>query len=147
MFGIIGKKSEELPQPPSAQDILEDLDKAGPDDVVFTIDIAQFDLETNPKPGQDFQLKKRFESTKTIGKDKDLDSETSDLYEKVIAYNQNVEKLDTLRQKLSQKLENLQQSKEELTEDLLKVAQEHSEAVNQHRRINDNAGNDNPDSV
>ena len=61
MFGIIGKKSEELPQPPSAQDILEDLDKAGPDDVVFTIDIAQFDLETNPKPGQDFQLKKRFE--------------------------------------------------------------------------------------
>ena len=58
-----------------------------------------------------------------------------------------MEKLDTLRQKLSQKLENLQQSKEELTEDLLKVAQEHSEAVNQHRRINDNVGDDNPDSV
>ena len=61
MFGIIGKKPEELPQPPSAQDILEDLDKAGPDDVVFTIDIAQFDLENLIVPGRNFQLKKRFQ--------------------------------------------------------------------------------------
>ena len=47
MFGL--KKSsnpeEELPLPPSTEDILEDLKKAGPDDVVFTTNIG--DLSAN----------------------------------------------------------------------------------------------------
>ena len=41
MFGVIGKKiSEDLPQPPSADEILQDLEIAGPDDIVFTTDIV-----------------------------------------------------------------------------------------------------------
>ena len=57
------------------------------------------------------------------------------LYSQVIAYNQNVEKLNTLRQKLNKKLEDLETVKGELTEDLAKVIQSHSEAVDQHQKI------------
>ena len=53
-----------------------------------------------------------------------------------------MQKLDTLSQKLTSKIDNLLQSKEELTEDLVKVIQIHSEAVQQHRKNNENDGND-----
>ena len=61
MFG--GRKSSqlELPCPPTAQEILEDLDKAGPDDVVFTTEISA-DLEPLP---HNFSLTKRFQVNKT----------------------------------------------------------------------------------
>ena len=61
MFG--GRKSSqlELPCPPTAQEILEDLDKAGPDDVVFTTEISA-DLEPSP---HNFSLTKRFQVNKT----------------------------------------------------------------------------------
>ena len=59
----------------------------------------------------------------------------------VIAYNQNVEKLNTLRQKLNKKLEDLETVKGELTEDLAKVIQSHSEAVDQHQKIIANPNN------
>ena len=62
MFGL--KKSsnpeETLPNPPSTEDILEDLNKAGPDDVVFTTNIA--DLSANlDQASRNFQLQKRFQ--------------------------------------------------------------------------------------
>ena len=62
MFGL--KKSsnpeETLPNPPSTEDILEDLNKAGPDDVVFTTNIA--DLSANlDQTSRNFQLQKRFQ--------------------------------------------------------------------------------------
>ena len=62
MFGL--KKSsnpeEELPLPPSTEDILEDLKKAGPDDVVFTTNIG--DLSANlDQASRSFQLQKRFQ--------------------------------------------------------------------------------------
>ena len=62
-------------------------------------------------------------------------------YSQVIAYNQNVEKLNTLRQKLNKKLEDLETVKGELTEDLAKVIQSHSEAVDQHQKIIANPNN------
>jgi len=82
MFGL--KKSsnpeETLPNPPSTEDILEDLNKAGPDDVVFTTNIA--DLSANlDQASRNFQLQKRFQTTKE--RSSNSPSEESELYEKV----------------------------------------------------------------
>ena len=51
-----------------------------------------------------------------------------------------MEKLNTLSQKLTKKLNDLATVKEDLTEDLAKVIEIHSEAVEQHKKINNNAG-------
>ena len=61
---MFGKKSsrpeEELPLPPTTEEILEDLQKAGPDDVVFTTNIG--DLSANlDSASRNFQLQKRFQ--------------------------------------------------------------------------------------
>ena len=65
MFGVIGKKitETELPQPPSAEEILQDLEISGPDDVVFTTDIAQLNGEIQQASALQgsLQLQKRFE--------------------------------------------------------------------------------------
>jgi len=81
MFGL--KKSsnpeEELPLPPSTEDILEDLKKAGPDDVVFTTNIG--DLSANlDQASRSFQLQKRFQTTKERSSNS---TEEHELYEKV----------------------------------------------------------------
>jgi len=151
MFGVIGKKiTEDLPQPPSADEILQDLEIAGPDDIVFTTDIVQLngEIEQTPALQGNLQLKKRFETAKEstsshISTGPEDNSSNIDLYEKVIAYNQNVEKLETLGKKLNKKVEDLLQSKEELTEDLIKIIEVHSQAVKTHQKINENHGNDN----
>ena len=136
MFGL--KKSsnseETLPIPPSSEDILEDLNKAGPDDVVFATNIA--DLSVNlDQASRHFQLQKRFQTTKERSSKSTGESE---LYEKVIEYNQNVEKLGTLGAKLSKKLADLAEVKEDLAEDLAKVFQVHNQAVKQYQKINQN---------
>ena len=59
MFGL--RKSTELevpPCPPTAEEIIEDLEKAGPDDVVFTTEINATDLDPLPNT---FNLTKRFQ--------------------------------------------------------------------------------------
>ena len=65
MFGVIGKKitETELPQPPSAEEILQDLEISGPDDVVFTTDIVQLNGEIQQASvlQGSLQLQKRFE--------------------------------------------------------------------------------------
>ena len=65
MFGVIGKKitETELPQPPSAEEILQDLEISGPDDVVFTTDIVQLNGEIQQASALQgsLQLQKRFE--------------------------------------------------------------------------------------
>ena len=136
MFGL--KKSsnpeETFPIPPSSEDILEDLNKAGPDDVVFATNIA--DLSVNlDQASRHFQLQKRFQTTKERSS---KSTEESELYEKVIEYNQNVEKLGTLGAKLSKKLADLAEVKEDLAEDLAKVYQDHNQAVKQYQKINQN---------
>lgn len=144
MFGL--KKSsnpeEELPLPPSTEDILEDLRKAGPDDVVFTTNIG--DLSANlDQASRSFQLQKRFQTTKERSSNS---TEEHELYEKVIEYNQNVEKLGTLGAKLSKKLTDLAEIKEDLAEDLAKVYQDHTQAVKQYQKINLQNGNAKSDS-
>jgi hypothetical protein len=60
---FLKKKPEypSLPEPPTPSEILEDLSKAGPDDIVFTADINGLDLETS---GQGFPvLAGRFQVT------------------------------------------------------------------------------------
>ena len=147
MFGL--KKSsnseETLPIPPSSEDILEDLNKAGPDDVVFATNIA--DLSANlDQASRHFQLQKRFQTAKERSSNS---IEESELYEKVIEYNQNVEKLGTLGSKLSKKLADLAEVKEVLAEDLAKVYQDHNQAVKQYQKINqnDNAKSDSKGSL
>ena len=147
MFGL--KKSsnseETLPIPPSSEDILEDLNKAGPDDVVFATNIA--DLSANlDQASRHFQLQKRFQTAKERSSNS---IEESELYEKVIEYNQNVEKLGTLGSKLSKKLADLAEVKEDLAEDLAKVYQDHNQAVKQYQKINqnDNAKSDSKGSL
>ena len=56
---MFGKKSSEieLPAPPNAEEILEDLSKAGPDDIVFTTEIS-CDLDPLPRT---YNLTKRFQ--------------------------------------------------------------------------------------
>ena len=60
MFGKKTSPEEELPVPPTTEEILEDLNKAGPDDVVFTTNIG--DLSANlDSASRNFQLQKRFQ--------------------------------------------------------------------------------------
>ena len=56
---MFGKKSSEieLPVPPNPEEILEDLSKAGPDDIVFTTEISS-DLDPLPRT---YNLTKRFQ--------------------------------------------------------------------------------------
>ena len=56
---MFGKKSSEieLPAPPNPEEILEDLSKAGPDDIVFTTEISS-DLDPLPRT---YNLTKRFQ--------------------------------------------------------------------------------------
>ena len=55
----------------------------------------------------------------------------------MIEYNQNVEKLETLRAKLTKNIQDLSQSKEDLSEELAKAVQSHNQAVDLHVKIND----------
>ena len=64
----------------------------------------------------------------------------------MIEYNQNVEKLGTLSDKLSKKLTDLAEIKEDLAEDLAKVYQDHTQAVKQYQKINLQNGNAKSDS-
>ena len=62
MFGKKKSSENPLPQPPTAEEILQDLEKAGPDDVVFTTEISALSCEkTLDSVPRDFALKKRFE--------------------------------------------------------------------------------------
>ena len=56
---MFGKKTSEieLPVPPNPEEILEDLSKAGPDDIVFTTEISS-DLDPLPRT---YNLTKRFQ--------------------------------------------------------------------------------------
>jgi len=136
MFGKNSSPEQELPLPPNTEEILEDLQKAEPDDVVFTTNIG--DLSANlDLASRNFQLQKRFQKTKK----RSTLTEEQNLYEKVIEYNQNVEKLETLGKKLTKKLQDLNETKVELAEDLAKVHQIHNEAVKQYQKIQNDGTN------
>lgn len=54
-----------LPEPPKPEELLEDLAKAGPDDIVFTVDLNALNTSANSLDNNDsnvlLQLPKRFE--------------------------------------------------------------------------------------
>ena len=63
MFGIGKRSSEEPPKPPTPEEILEDLEKALPDDIVFTANIAQLnaDIGAEIPLSRSFKLTNRFQ--------------------------------------------------------------------------------------
>ena len=60
MFRKKGAEVPALPEPPSVEAILEDLARAGPDDVVFTVDLSDPQQLLAEVSGNNFELPKRF---------------------------------------------------------------------------------------
>ena len=139
MSHMFSKKSKikpydasDVPLPPKVDEIIEDLESTKPDDIVFTTDIGLVDVdevkqdiyETNISLPRRFQQKEIVKSNNPDKLEKDIGAENlsernqeqDDLYEKVIEYNQNVEKLGTLGAKLTKKLQDLAETKEDLAE-------------------------------
>ena len=149
MTHLFSKKSKtsnditKVPQEPTIDQIVEDLESAKPDDIVFTTDIGLVDLNTAYDLQKPFSLPPRFqekaekqedsvECLKSANDHKDLDG----LYENVIQFNQNVEKLVHLQQTLPKVLDNLEQLHEELNEDKNCVKDTYKQALELHQEIN-----------
>ena len=147
---VLPDTSERPPQPPTIDQIVEDLDAAKPDDIVFTTDIGLVDVDyvIQQNLGDiNCSLQKRFQQpgnkndkTKDSNiKDENNDEDAhnvNDLYEKVIEYNQNVEKLITLHQILPDVLQNLSELRDELEEDKNRVSNTYKEAVKLYKEVN-----------
>ena len=65
MFRKKGVQTPALPEPPSVEALLEDLAKAGPDDIVFTVDLSDHQQLIGLSES-DFELPKRFKVKKNI---------------------------------------------------------------------------------
>ena len=141
----------EVPSPPNIEQIIEDLEASKPDDIVFTTDVGLIDVEEivlNSHLEDTFKLPRRFENKKIV--DPESSNEKVDnaddnlsglqnknsLYENVIEYNQNVEKLTNLSKSLPQVLNNLNQIKEELDEDKNRVSDTYKEALKLYHEAN-----------
>ena len=131
-----------VPQVPTVDQIIEDLETAKPDDIVFTTDIGLVNLDRVHdihKPA--FSLPPRFRD-KTTENSRDLTEKQPDpneldgLYENVIEFNQNVEKLLNLQQTLPKILDNLSQLHEELNEDKNCVSDTYKQALELQKEIN-----------
>ena len=146
------QSSELPPQPPSVDQIVEDLEVAKPDDIVFTTDIGLIDVNNiivqQPEhfcEQADFVLPSRFQTNGATTKqdiqkgksNKEENDEVDDLYEKVIEYNQNVEKLVGLHQTLPKVLKNISQLKDELEEDKNRVSDTYMEAVKLYQEVSE----------
>ena len=149
MTHLFSKKSKtsnditKIPQEPTVDQIVEDLETAKPDDIVFTTDIGLVDLDTAYDLQKPFSLPPRFQDKAKKQEDsveclespsdhKDLDG----LYENVIQFNQNIEKLAHLQQTLPKVLDNLGQLHEELNEDKNCVKDTYKQALELHKEIN-----------
>jgi hypothetical protein len=64
MFRKKGAEVPALPEPPSVEAILEDLARAGPDDIVFTVDLSDPQQLLTEVSGNNFELPKRFKVNK-----------------------------------------------------------------------------------
>ena len=137
----------EVPSPPNLDQIIEDLDASKPDDIVFTTDVGLINVEEIVHKSHlenTFKLPRRFENKEIVHSESCNDAEDNlagsqnknSLYENVIEYNQNVEKLTNLSQSLPQVLNNLNQIKEELDEDKNRVADTYKEALKLYHKAN-----------
>ena len=137
----------EVPSPPNLDQIIEDLDASKPDDIVFTTDVGLINVEDIVHKSHlenTFKLPRRFENKEIVHSESCNDAEDNlagsqnknSLYENVIEYNQNVEKLTNLSQSLPQVLNNLNQIKEELDEDKNRVTDTYKEALKLYHEAN-----------
>ena len=139
--------TSEVPLPPNVDEIIEDLESAKPDDIVFTTDIGLVDVE---QVHQDisqtqFSLPRRFQQNEYKSNEHNLgdrdeslaggNQEQDNLYEKVIEYNQNVEKLINLQQSLPKVLDNLTQIHGDLKEDKNRVNDTYTEAMKVYQDV------------
>ena len=134
-----------IPQVPTVDQIIEDLEIAKPDDIVFTTDIGLIELDkVQDLHKSSFSLPPRFKVKNTNKTDSSHDltekqpdsKELDGLYENVIEFNQNVEKLLNLQQTLPRILDNLSQLHEELSEDKNCVSDTYKQALELHQEIN-----------
>ena len=137
----------EVPSPPNLDQIIEDLDASKPDDIVFTTDVGLINVEEIVHKSHlenTFKLPRRFENKEIVHSESCNDAEDNlagsqnknSLYENVIEYNQNVEKLTNLSQSLPQVLNNINQIKEELDEDKNRVTDTYKEALKLYHEAN-----------
>ena len=137
----------EVPSPPNLDQIIEDLDASKPDDIVFTTDVGLINVEEIVHKSHlenTFKLPRRFENKEIVHSESCNDAEDNlagsqnknSLYENVIEYNQNGEKLTNLSQSLPQVLNNLNQIKEELDEDKNRVTDTYKEALKLYHEAN-----------
>ena len=147
-------EKSELPLPPKTEQVIADLEAAKPDDVVFTTDIGLVDVEDVVHQDLNratFALTRRFQQKQHIeagflehgssekvvsGSITTEDQEQDNLYEKVIEYNQNVEKLVNLHQSLPKVLENLSHLNKEIEEDRNCVTDTYKEALKLYQEVN-----------
>jgi len=125
LFGSPKKEQEQVPEPPTLDQLVSDLEVAGPDDIVFNADVTA--LLDNDKPTE---IPKRF-SNQT----------QSSLYDKVIHHNQNVKRVAKLKSQLPEIEENLSQLKEELQEDRKRVTTEYKKAAELHKEVTETTNN------
>jgi len=130
--GEVEKKLLQLPEPPSVDQIVADLEDSCPSDVVFNTDIAALLETTEPPVGS--ELPKRFQNIAASSPD-------SHLYEKVIQHNQNVERIRALKQQLPEVQSSLSQLKEDLTDDITRVSVDFKKAAELHQEVNSNSNN------
>ena len=132
--------ASEVPLPPKIDEIVKDLESAKPDDIVFTTDIGLVDVHQDISK-TNFSLPRRFQQegyAKSQHQEKlaDENPEQDNLYEKVIEYNQNVEKLIHLQKSLPKVLDNLGQIHGELEEDKNRVDDIYKEATKVYQEVN-----------
>ena len=145
MTHMFSKKSKindisKVPQPPTVDQIIEDLETAKPDDIVFTTDISQVGLDKTYDVQKSFSLPPRFQEKDRQKEGPNNQSNDHDeldgLYEQVIQFNQNVEKLAHLQKTLPKVLDNLKRLQEELNEDKNCVNDTYKQALELHQEIN-----------
>ena len=145
MTHMFSKKSKindisKVPQPPTVDQIIEDLETAKPDDIVFTTDISQVGLDKIYDVQKSFSLPPRFQEKDQQKEGPNNQSNDHDeldgLYEQVIQFNQNVEKLAHLQNTLPKVLDNLKHLHEELNEDKNCVNDTYKQALELHQEIN-----------
>jgi hypothetical protein len=158
MSHLFSKKSKiksydasEVPLPPKVDEIIKDLESAKPDDIVFTTDVGLVDVEHVQQDISQtkFSLPRRFQRKEYIksnipqklGPDSTErlpggNQEQDNLYEKVIEYNQNVEKLTNLQESLPKVLDSLTQIHGELEEDKNRVNDTYNEAMKVYQEVN-----------
>lgn len=128
------KKLTQLPEPPSVDQIVADLEDSSPSDVVFNCDVAAL-LDAPAAANSDVRdIPKRFLNLADTSPD-------TLLYEKVIQHNQNVERIKTLRGQLTEAQGSLSQLKEDLEDDITRASADFKKAADLHQEVNNSSSN------